>query len=123
MSSLALCHHWRDNIRVEGIAAIDEQLAILKVSDSDVQPLSLSNDGVQIGDTVYVASTPNNFSQGVVRSIVTFRNRTFYQITASIPYGCNGSPVLNSKGQVIGVAMATRIDGQVHFAPFDKTSP
>ena len=92
-------------------------MAILKVSDSDVQPLSLSNDGVQIGDTVYVASNPSNFSQGVVRSIVTFRNRTFYQITASIPYGCNGSPVLNSKGQVIGVAMATRIDRQVQFAP------
>ncbi len=130
VSSLALCHHWRDNIRVEGIAAIDEQLAILKVSDSDVQPLSLSNDGVQIGDTVYVASNPSNFSQGVVRSIVTFRNRTFYQITASIPYGCNGSPVLNSKGQVIGVAMATRIDRQVQFAPFaqlldnyDKQNP
>ena len=130
VSSLALCHHWRDNIRVEGIAAIDEQLAILKVSDSDVQPLSLSNDGVQIGDTVYVASNPSNFSQGVVRSIVTFRNRTFYQITASIPYGCNGSPVLNSKGQVIGVAMATCIDRQVQFAPFaqlldnyDKQNP
>ena len=133
LKSLALFHNERRGlIDIESIAAIDDSvaIAILKVSNCEVQPLCLSNDGVQIGDTVYVASTPNNFSQGVVRSIVTFRNRTFYQITVSIPYGCNGSPVLNSKGQVIGVAMATRINGQVQFAPFaqllddyDKQNP
>lgn len=122
LKSLALFQNKRRSyINIESIAAIDDQLAILKVSNCEVQPLCLSDEGVQIGDTVYVASTPNTFSQGVVRSIITFRNRTFYQITASIPYGCNGSPVLNSKGQVIGVAMATRIDGQVQFnAPMAK---
>ncbi len=122
LNSLALFHNERRGyIDIESIAAIDDQLAILKVSDCEVQPLCLSDEGVKIGDTVYVASTPNTFSQGIVSSIVTFRNRTFYQITASIPYGCNGSPVLNNKGQVIGVAMATRIGGQVQFnAPYAK---
>ena len=91
-------------IEVEGIAAIDDQLAILKVSDTDVQPLCFNNDDVQIGDIVYVLSRPDTFSQGVISSIFSFRSRTFFQITAPIPDGCNGCPVLNSKGQVIGIA-------------------
>ena len=91
-------------IEVEGIAAIDDQLAILKVSDTDVQPLCFNNDDVQIGDIVYVLSSPDTFSQGVISSIFSFRSRTFFQITAPIPDGCNGCPVLNSKGQVIGIA-------------------
>jgi len=124
LKSLVLFHNERRGyIDIESIAAIDDSvaIAILKVSNCEVQPLCLSDEGVQIGDTVYVASAHNTFSQGIVSNIVTFRNRMFYQITASIPYGCNGSPVLNSKGQVIGVAMATRIDGQVQFnAPMAK---
>ncbi len=122
LSSFALFHNApRVSIDIESIAAIDNQLAIIKVSDCEVQPLSLSNEGVKIGDTVYVASTPYTFSQGIISRIVHIWDRTFYQITSSIPYGSNGSPVLNSKGQVIGVAMATCIDGQLQFnAPYAK---
>ena len=109
MNSLTLFHDRRggdtvSRIEVEGIAAIDDQLAILKVSDTDVQPLCISNEDVQIGDIVYVVSSPDTFSQGVISSIFSFRSRTFFQITAPIPDGCNGCPVLNSKGQVIGIA-------------------
>ena len=90
------------NPEVESIAALDNQLglAILKVSNIGVQPLCLSNEYVQIGDTVYVASSPDTFSQGVI----SLRERDFFEITAPIPDGFNGCPVLNSKGQVIGIA-------------------
>ena len=107
-------------IEIEGIAAIDGRLAILKVSDSDVQPLSLSNDDVQIGDTVYVASNPGQLSndsgrflQSTVSSLFTSysgdRTSAFsaFEITNPIPSGCNGCPVLNSKGQVIGMGVTT----------------
>ena len=88
-------------IEVEGIAAIDDQLAILRVSDTDVQPLCLSNEDVRIGDTIYVASSPDTFSQGIISCLY---EGNFFEITAPIPDGCNGCPVLNRKGQVIGVA-------------------
>ena len=99
-------------IEVEGIAAIDNQLAILRVSDTDVKPLCLSNKDVRIGDTVYVASSPDTFSQGIISRLHT---RDCFEITAPILDGCNGCPVLNSKGQVIGIA-AKRIfrDKYVH---------
>ena len=111
-------------LNVERIAAIDGRLVILKVSDSDIQPLSLSNDDVQIGDTVYVASSPGNssddisrFSQGIISGFFDERDTqtSLFEITAPIPAGCNGCPVLNSKGQVIGMgvaAMRTRFHGQ-----------
>ncbi|MCY4553570.1 MAG: trypsin-like peptidase domain-containing protein [Candidatus Poribacteria bacterium] len=105
--SLTLYHDQRKDshevpcIEVEGIAAIDDQLAILRVSDTDVQPLCLSNEEVRIGDTVYVASSPDTFSQGIISRLY---ERNFFEITAPIPDGCNGCPVLNRKGQVIGVA-------------------
>lgn len=107
---------------VEDIAAVDAQrgLAILKVSNFDGQPLILSNDDTYyIGDTVYVASSPSTFSHGIISSTFSVQNGTLFQITAPIPYGGNGCPVLNSKGEVIGVAMATCIDGQIQFrSPF-----
>jgi WD40 repeat protein len=110
--TLSLYHQRRQgrgessDIEIEGIAAIDDLLAILKVSDTDIKPLSLSNEDVQVGDTVYVASCPDVFSQGIISSIFSSQHssKEFYEITAPIPDGCNGCPVLNSKGQVIGVA-------------------
>ena len=111
--TLSLYHQQRrgsfgesSEIEIEGIAAINGQLAILKVSDTDIKPLCLSNENVQVGDTVYVASCPDAFSQGIISSVFSSRHssKEFYEITAPIPDGCNGCPVLNSKGQVIGVA-------------------
>ena len=115
VDSIKLFHEngMNGNPKVESIAALDNQLglAILKVSDFDVKPLCFSNNDAQIGDTVYVASSPDTFSQG----IISLHERVFFEITAPIPDGCNGCPVLNSKGQVIGVA-AKRIfrDKYVH---------
>ena len=93
------------NPEVESIAALDDQigLAILKVSDTDVQPLCLSSDNVQIGDTVYVASSPDRLSQGII-GVHPLHERGLFQITAPIPTGCNGCPVLSRNGKVIGVA-------------------
>ena len=111
--TFSLYHDQRTNlwgesskIEIEGIVAISDQLAILKVSDTDIKPLGLSNEDVQVGDTVYVASYPDVFSQGIISSVFSSRHspKEFYEITAPIPDGCSGCPVFNSKGQVIGVA-------------------
>ena len=89
------------------VIAIDEQqnLAILEMVDFRyfVKPLSLSDNNIQIGDTVYVSSYPNMFTQGIISSIITHQDRKFFQITATVPDGCTGSPVLNNKGHVIGI--------------------
>lgn len=132
VSSLALYgNRGRYPKEVEDIAGIDGRLVILKVSDNDVQPLNLSTDDIQIGDTVYVASSPgqlsheiNKFSQGIISGFYDERDTqtSLFEITAPIPAGCNGCPVLNSKGQVIGMGVATMRTG-IHGRLYNYAIP
>ena len=104
---------------IEGITAsdVENDLAILKVSDSIVQPLPLGDsDAVQLGDTVYVSRNPKEsegtFSSGTISGPREIGNQTLLQMTASISPGGSGGPVLNEKGEVIGLAFVSLEDGQ-----------
>ena len=104
---------------IEGITAsdVENDLAILKVSDSSVQPLPLGDsEAVQLGDTVYVSGNPKEsegtFSSGTISGPREIGNQTLLQMTASISPGGSGGPVLNEKGEVIGLAFVSLEDGQ-----------
>ena len=97
---------------IEGFTAANEanDLALLKVSAHGINPLNLGNsDAVQIGETVYVAGNPlgleGTFSDGIIsgrRDSAGKKERL--QMTAPISPGSSGGPVLNRKGEVIGVS-------------------
>ena len=104
---------------IEGITAsdVENDLAILKVSDSSVQPLPLGDsDAVQLGDTVYVSGNPKEsegtFSDGTISGPREIGNQTLLQMTAPISPRGSGGPVLNEKGEVIGLSFVTLEDGQ-----------
>ena len=104
---------------IEGITAsdVENDLAILKVSDSIVQPLPLGDsDAVQLGDTVYISGNPKEsegtFSDGIISGRREIGNQTLLQMTAPISPGGSGGPVLNEKGEVIGLSFVTLEDGQ-----------
>ena len=104
---------------IEGITASDvkNDLAILKVSDSDVQPLPLGDsEAVNLGDTVYVCSnskeSEGTFSDGTISGSREIGNQTLLQMTAPISPGGSGGPVLNEKGEVIGLSFIILEDGQ-----------
>ena len=84
--------------------------------------LTLGNsDSVQVGDSIYVVGNPQGlegtFSQGIVSSIREVGSDKLLQITAPISPGSSGGPVLNEKGEVIGVSVATFTGGQnLNFA-------
>ena len=99
---------------IEGFTATDKtnDLALLKVSVYGINPLPLGDsDTIQIGETVYVAGNPMGFEGTVSNGIISGRrNRNTkerLQMTAPISPGSSGGPVLNSKGEVIGVSVAT----------------
>ena len=103
--------------RVEDIAATDTEhdLAILKVSNTNSAVLPLANsDKVEIGETVYAVGNPKGlegtFSKGIVSAIQTGSNNQWIQIDASISPGSSGGAVLNSRGEVIGIATAIHKD-------------
>ena len=104
---------------IEGITAsdVENDLAILKVSNSNVQPLPLGDsDAVQLGDTVYVSGNPkeseDTFSDGTISGPREIGNQTLLQMTAPISPGGSGGPVLNEKGEVIGLSFVSLEDGQ-----------
>src|SRR5260221_1491522 len=109
---------------IEGIAALDPEtdLVVVKISGGCSQALSLGNsNAVQVGDPVYAVGYPQGlegtFSQGIVSSIRELGSNRLLQITAPISPGSSGGPVLNEKGEVIGVSVATFRGGQnLNFA-------
>lgn len=109
---------------IEGITAVDPErdLVVLKVSGARAPTLVLgSSDAVQIGETVYAVGNPQGlegtFSGGIVSSIREVGADKLLQITAPISPGSSGGPVLNGKGDVIGVSVATFRGGQnLNFA-------
>jgi hypothetical protein len=107
--------------KVLGSLGVDRQndLALLKVKEIGAKPLEFdTNSSQDVGDTVYVIGNPEGlegtFSQGIISSI---RGNRYIQITAPISKGSSGSPVLNNKGLVIGIAVGAISDGQnLNFA-------
>ena len=99
---------------IEGITAKDEKhdLAILQVPNFGIPPLPLGNsDTVKIGETVYVTGNPKGptgtFSYGIINSIGGSSTDKRLQMTAPVsPWG-SGVPVLNERGEVIGVSVMT----------------
>ncbi len=109
---------------IEGITGIDpdRDLVLLKTLATRTTTLPLGNsDAIEVGEPVYAVGNPQGlegtFSQGIVSSIREVGSDRLLQITAPISPGSSGGPVLNSKGEVIGVSVATFSGGQnLNFA-------
>ena len=109
---------------IEGFTAIStyDDLILLKVSVPGINPLPLGNsDAVKIGETVYVAGNPKGlegtFSDGIISGLHGGHAKGRIQMTAPISPGSSGGPVLNRKGEVIGVSYMIVEGGQnLNFA-------
>jgi len=119
--------------QVKGVLAVDPEadIALLRVDApaGQVQPLPLDRTSPQEGESVVVIGNPfgleGSVTDGIVsavRDIPTFGR--IIQITAAISPGSSGSPVVNMKGQVIGVATLQVTGGQsINFAiPSERIS-
>lgn len=108
------------------IVAEDEQNDIIRLSvnipSKYVLPLSLSKTTPEIGERIIVYGSPlgleKTLSDGIISAIREVPGYgKLIQITAPISPGSSGSPVLNMKGEVIGVATFQMIEGQnLNFA-------
>jgi len=109
---------------IEGYTAIDAQrdLIILKVPTFGPEIILLGNsDLVEVGENVYVVGNPRGlegtFSDGIVSSIRLLDGDKLIQITAPVSPGSSGGPVLNRRGEVIGISVLSVRDGQnLNFA-------
>lgn len=110
--------------KLEGILQADSShdLAVLSVPSLSAPALPIGDSTkLAVGDTVYAVGNPRGlegtFSQGIVSGIRHIDSQTLLQITAPISPGSSGGPILNELGEVVGVAVATFMDGQnLNFA-------
>lgn len=106
------------------IIRIDEEndLAVLSVdADLTSKPLPLASIDASPGDPVFAIGNPEGLektlSQGIVSGLRDRDGRTLLQITSPISHGSSGGPILNTKGEVVGVAVGMLQEGQnLNFA-------
>ena len=109
---------------IVGVVGIDKRndLAILKVEIEGITPLPLGDsDAVRIGQAIYVAGNPRGhegtFSNGIISGFDRNGQTKRIQMTAPTSKGSSGGPVLNDKGEVIGVVTGLDDTGQnINFA-------
>lgn len=95
---------------------------LVDISSTSVRPLQVTGVVPSVGERVIVVGSPLGLSQTVSDGIVSaVRNikgvGRIIQITAPISKGSSGSPVVNFRGEVVGIATLQFRDGQnLNFA-------
>src|SRR5947209_2177807 len=99
------------------LVGADDQvdLAVLKIDDPKVKPLQLADsDTVQAGDFVLAIGNPFGFDETVTDGIVSSKGRPnradifseLIQTNAAINPGNSGGPLINLRGEVVGINTA-----------------
>jgi hypothetical protein len=101
----------------------DLDLALLQADTTGVPYLNLGEEGAsEVGQRVAVIGSPlgldGTLSEGIISAKRQMDDGSMWlQITAAISPGSSGSPVMNAKGDVIGVATMVLTGGQaLNFA-------
>lgn len=91
-------------------------LAILPAVETESSGLVLSDDGPDVGESVWAIGSPHGLhgsvSSGVVSAVRSVDGQEYVQISAPISSGSSGGPILDADGQVIGVVVHYVTDGQ-----------
>jgi hypothetical protein len=99
----------------------ERDLAVLSVPGLDSAGLTLAGREPEIGEDIWVFGAPmgleGTVSRGIVSALRTVGGHRRIQISAPISSGSSGGPVIDRKGDVVGVVVSTMSEGQnLNFA-------
>lgn len=121
-ATIKLKTHSGEVIDVVSVLAYDSErdLAVLRPIRPG-KPLPLGAHTPEIGEEILAIGNPKGLeatvSDGIISGIREEEGITFYQITAPISPGSSGGPILDSRGDVVGVATFQYTEGQnLNFA-------
>lgn len=112
--------HDRHELKAEVVGRDkDTDLAVLKIKSQNLVPAPLGNsDEVAVGQWVLAVGTPMNLRQSVTAGIISATGRSvgitgggfedFLQTDAAINPGNSGGPLVNLRGEVIGINTAIK---------------
>jgi tetratricopeptide (TPR) repeat protein len=107
---------------VAGNRAIDLVKVLVDIPRKKIKWIKISEDLPSIAEQIMVVGSPMGLEQTVSEGIVSSIRKipgvgNFFQMSAPISPGSSGSPVIDLKGQVIGVATFQMVRGQnLNFA-------
>lgn len=91
-------------------------LALIRVEGLNAEPIVLSDTPPQVGDRIWAIGSPEglegSLSEGVVSAIRRDGTHPLIQMTAPVSSGSSGGPVLDGRGQLVGVAVSQSRSGQ-----------
>ena len=95
----------------------DRDIAILSTSCKTSKPLTIRSATVKTGEKVYALGSSLGLTGSLSDGIVSSDNRevegnVYIQTTAPISQGNSGGPLVDAKGEVIGIICASFTDGQ-----------
>lgn len=109
-------------VRIKEILArnsVEDYIVFKVVLDhQDFPSLPLAPQEAEIGEKVFAIGTPEGLEQTLSEGIISgYRDsRTIIQTTADIEPGSSGGPLLNMRGEVIGITTATLGEANLNFA-------
>ena len=87
-------------------------VALVKVDDPKAQPLAIRHEPAQLSETVFAIGTPlekdlaGTLTRGIVSGLRITDGQPFIQSDVVINHGNSGGPLLDEKGQVIGLTVS-----------------
>lgn len=104
-------------VRPAKLIGSDEQtdIAVLKIDADNIEPLPLGDsDEVRVGQMVFAVGNPFGLQETVTQGIISARDRRamadsgveFLQTDAAVNQGNSGGPLLNLRGEIIGINSA-----------------
>lgn len=95
----------------------NRDIAILATTCKQSTPLTIRTASVKTGEKVYAIGSSLGLTGSLSDGIISAVNRevegyTYIQTTAPISHGNSGGPLVDSKGQVVGIVCASFTDGQ-----------
>jgi S1-C subfamily serine protease len=114
--------HFADGAKapVKGILGYDagRDVAVLRATGVAPGALTLGNsDELRAGQKIVAIGSPLGFQNTVSEGIVSGVRLGVIQMSAPISPGSSGGPVFNTRGEVVGVAVASAVRGQnLNFA-------
>ncbi len=121
-------------IKIIGLVAVDEEkdIAIIQAEGSAFVPLVLGeSETLRTGDDIIVVGSPEGLSAALSTGVVAAKRENgladdgnsgelrvtswTLQITATVAPGSSGSPIMNMRGEVVGVVVGKTRGEALHF--------
>ena len=93
-------------------------IALIKVSEQNMMPLPINERELNVGVPVYAVGSPldqmlgSTVTKGILSAYRSLKGKTFIQSDVNILPGNSGCPLVDQKGNVIGVGVSAVFIGQ-----------